>query len=166
MSQTINFIRQANMEELEQIFINENLCYSYPWTKNILKDYLYNQYISLDTDEINEESKYIFLVMFNGGEMVGHLVVQKVVDELHLHNICVIPNLQGKQLGQKWIDYLIELATKVNATQIILEVRESNLTAKYLYKKNNFQPIGVRKKYYQQSTMGKPENANILKYSF
>ncbi len=161
-------IRQAKVEDLDLIFKNEGLCYQFPWSDNMLKACLLNQYLSLDSkklDNFKRENKYAFFVMFCDGMMVGHLIVHKVIDEFHLHNICVIPSFQGKKLGQKWLDYLIDLASNVQVKKIILEVRESNLVAIHLYEKNNFLLIGLRKKYYKQSNNGIPENAHILKWS-
>jgi len=159
-------IRQANIKELDLILHNENLCYQFPWSKKMLEDCLLNQHLSLDEDKDKDNgSKYVFLVMFCDDKMIGHLIIQKVVDEFHLHNLCILPNQRGKKLGQKWMDYLMLLATKVEIKQVILEVRESNLTAIHLYKKNKFHVIGIRTKYYQQSSPAEAENAVILKWT-
>jgi len=162
------FIRQARINELDSILHNENLCYQFPWSKKMLEDCLLKQHLSLDLNIFKHkenESKYVFLVMLFDDKIIGHLIVQKVVDEFHLHNLCILPSQQGKRLGQKWMDYLMLLATKLEITQVILEVRESNLTAINLYEKNRFHTIGIRKKYYQQSSFGEAENAVILKWS-
>lgn len=161
-------IRQANVKELDLILRNENLCYQFPWSKKMLEDCLLNQHLSLELNIFKHkenESKYVFLVMFCDDKMIGHLIVQKVVDEFHLHNLCILPDHQGKKLGQKWMDYLMLLVTRLEIMQIILEVRESNLTAMHLYEKNGFHAIGTRGKYYQQSSHGEAENAVILKWT-
>jgi ribosomal-protein-alanine N-acetyltransferase len=43
---------------------------------------------------------------------------------------------------------IIELATKLNASTISLEVRVSNKVAQALYKKYGFRDVGIRRAYY------------------
>lgn len=159
-------IRQANIEELDMLLHNENLCFQFPWSKNMLKDCLLNQFKFKEHcsfDRSVSERQYAVFVMHCNAQMVGHLIVQKILDELHLHNVCILPSHRGKKLGQKWMHYLKKLGTEFQTSQIILEVRESNSTAIHLYKNNDFKAVGVRKQYYQKSSNGSRENAIVFK---
>ena len=52
---------------------------------------------------------------------------------------------------------LIKLSKKSNLKSITLEVNEQNIPAINLYKKFNFEQVGIRKKYYNNS-----QNAVIM----
>lgn len=83
-----------------------------------------------------------------GGQLVGHLIYEIILDELHLYNVCILPECQGKGLGQVWMDWLFQNARNHCIRQILLEVRISNNAAKKLYLSVGFNSTGVRRKYY------------------
>jgi len=128
-------IRVAEPSDSRIICQNERLAYDIPWSENLLKDCLAGNYVC-------------FLMMLEN-KIVGHMIFQQVLDEIHLHNVCVIPSLQNKGLGHVWLDYLEAYAKSHRASDIILEVRVSNLVAKNLYAKRGYREIGLRKSYYQ-----------------
>ena len=77
------------------------------------------------------------------------MIFQQVLDEIHLHNVCVIPSQQNKGLGHIWLNFLHKYADKNAIKEIILEVRVSNSIAKDLYAQRGYREIGLRKDYYQ-----------------
>lgn len=81
-------------------------------------------------------------------EIVGYTIVQRVVDEAHLLNICVKQNEQGQGLGRKILNHVIEFATSISSVLIVLEVRSSNQRAQQLYLQAGFNEMSVRKNYY------------------
>lgn len=139
MSKSLQFssiqIRLAEREDIAVICQNERLAYDIPWSDKILLECLTGNY-------------HCFL-MQNHNEVIGHMIFQRVLDEIHLHNLCVIPIIQNKGLGHYWLDYLETFARESRVSDIILEVRVSNLVAKNLYSKRGYREIGLRKAYYQ-----------------
>jgi [ribosomal protein S18]-alanine N-acetyltransferase len=65
---------------------------------------------------------------------------------------------QGLGIGTTLIQQLLLQARNQGATSVLLEVRESNLDARRLYKKLGFSEQGRRKKYYRDPT----EDALVL----
>jgi len=128
-------IRLAEQSDFEVICQNERLAYGIPWTDKILGDCLSGNYTC-------------YLMLFHD-KTIGHMIFQQVVDEIHLHNVCVIPELQNQGLGHYWLDYLESYARGHQVTNIILEVRVSNMIARKLYSKRGYREIGLRKDYYQ-----------------
>jgi len=154
MSITSNFsenksieIRLAQDSDLDVIFKNEKAAYDIPWSEKLLKDCL--------------DSRYTCWLMLQNKRPIGHMIFQKVLDEIHLHNVCVNPQFQKNGYGSLWIDHLYGYAKKNLVKDIILEVRVSNLTAKKLYAKRGFREIGLRKGYYKAKD-GK-EDALVMK---
>ena len=84
------------------------------------------------------------------------------VDEAHVLNLCVDPELQRQGLGRRLLHHLIKLARAANATIVLLEVRKSNLPAIRLYDAEGFKRLGIRKNYYPAA--GGREDAIVLGY--
>jgi ribosomal-protein-alanine N-acetyltransferase len=82
------------------------------------------------------------------GEVVGFAILQKVVDELHLLNVCVKKQFQGEGIGHSILNFIIDYAKDSSFSLIVLEVRASNSRAQKLYSKVGFNEMSVRKDYY------------------
>jgi len=91
-------------------------------------------------------SAWVFIDDSN--QLVGFTIVQKVVDELHLLNICVAPIAQRKGFGRHILNHVIDYANKLESVLIVLEVRRSNERAQQLYLDLGFNEMSVRKGYY------------------
>jgi len=91
-----------------------------------------------------------------------------MADEAHLINIAVWEKHRRQGIGELLLISVIDLATKLNARIITLEVRVSNTTAQSLYHKYGFTQVGIRHGYY----IDNKENAvlmsleNIMSTSF
>jgi [ribosomal protein S18]-alanine N-acetyltransferase len=81
--------------------------------------------------------------------LVGFALVQQIVDEASLLDICISPERQGLGLGRQLMAQLIQDAISREAVVIMLEVRESNLGAIQLYQSLGFVEVSRRKNYYQ-----------------
>ena len=140
-------IRKADIKDLEAIFQVEQKAYPIPWSRENLKQCLIKDYLNF--------------VMIIKGEVVGHMILQAVCDEIQLLNLCVRPENQRTGLGNRWMNYLVETGRKLEAKSIFLEVRASNLSAQNLYQKYDFTQIGIRKSYYSASNNGR-EDAVVM----
>jgi len=80
--------------------------------------------------------------------ILGYLVARRVDAEWELENIVVSKTARRRGVGTRLLDELITHARAGHATCIFLEVRESNQSARALYRKAGFQETGLRKGYY------------------
>ncbi len=88
-------------------------------------------------------------VFLNDAQQIyAFTIVQKVVDEAHLLNICVAPNAQGNGFGRQILEHVINYANTVSSVLIVLEVRSSNKRAQNLYMRAGFNEMSIRKGYY------------------
>ena len=71
-----------------------------------------------------------------------------MVDEAHVINIAVRESYRGKGVGELLLISSIDMATKLKASVVTLEVRASNNVAQKLYSKYGFAKAGIRKGYY------------------
>ncbi|MNN63307.1 ribosomal-protein-alanine N-acetyltransferase [compost metagenome] len=98
--------------------------------------------------------------MFEGTQQVGHGVIQIILDEAHLLNITVKPESQGRGLGLRLLEHLMQRASELKAAECFLEVRESNQSAYRLYERYGFNEIGRRRGYYP--AVGGREDALVM----
>lgn len=71
--------------------------------------------------------------------------------EAHITNLAVLPNYQGRGLGEFLMRTLLYKARYMNMKEITLEVRINNSSAQKLYKKLGFQQYNIKHNYYSSS---------------
>lgn len=108
------------------------------WNHNILKQELENE-------------NSIYIVAKYNNEIVGFGGIWKSVDDVHITNIVVKKNLRHLGIASAILEKLIIIAKELDYSSITLEVNENNINAINLYKKFNFEELGKRKKYYNNS---------------
>ncbi len=126
----------APMQEadLEWVAEQDKLLYPFPWAAVNFADSM--------------SAGYGCWTMFEGGERAGYAVLMMVLDEVHILNISVVGERQGRGLGRRLLDHLAAVAKEAGARQMFLEVRPSNTPALALYQRAGFETIGRRKGYY------------------
>jgi len=80
-------------------------------------------------------------------------------DEAEILNIAILPEYQGKGIGQIIFDCFVNFCISRRIHTIWLEVRKSNKQAQGFYSKNGFQIFYSRKNYYQNPV----EDAFVMK---
>ena len=83
-----------------------------------------------------------------------------IVDQAHINNLAVRPELRGRGLGTQLLEAVSAEAAHLGAVELTLEVRESNTPALQLYKKAGFTQEAVRKNYYSNPV----EDALVLRF--
>ena len=81
-------------------------------------------------------------------DIIGYAIVQLVIDEAHLLNICVRPEMQRQGFGRRILEHVIDHAQTRSANLVILEVRQSNFRAQQLYQQLGFNEMSIRRGYY------------------
>jgi ribosomal-protein-alanine N-acetyltransferase len=128
--------RSMEMEDVDQILNVENASFTTPWSREAFYNELTN----------NHFANYI--VMEIDGLIVGYCGVWIVVDEAHVTNIALLPEVRGMGLGEALLRKIMDLARSFHAKAMTLEVRVTNHIAQNLYGKLGFQKGGIRKNYY------------------
>ena len=144
MNEDVTF-RRMTEADLDAVLKVEFAAYSHPWTRGIFLDAL---------------KSYEVWLMFVGQQQVGHGVINVIIDEAHLLNITVKPENQGRGLGLKLLERLMERAMEIDARECFLEVRASNQSAYRLYERYGFNEIGRRRDYYPMA--GGREDALVM----
>jgi [ribosomal protein S18]-alanine N-acetyltransferase len=144
MSDAISF-RPMTEADLDAVLKIEYAAFSHPWTRGIFTDGL---------------KSYDCWLMFEGQQQVGHGVIQMILDEAHLLNITVKVESQGRGLGLRLLQHLMQQAQSRGARECFLEVRASNQSAYRLYERFGFNEVGRRRDYYPAA--GGREDALVM----
>ncbi len=80
--------------------------------------------------------------------IVGFAGFWVMADEAHITNVAVRKIHSRQGIGELLLIGVIDLATKLNARILTLEVRASNIAAHSLYYKYGFVQVGLRRGYY------------------
>ncbi|TWT64099.1 ribosomal protein S18-alanine N-acetyltransferase [Rubinisphaera italica] len=96
---------------------------------------------------------------------VDHEIVGFMIYELHKSNLHVLNFAVGKQyarkgIGTKMVERLVDKLSLQRRREILLEVRERNLSAQLFFKKQDFMAVTVLRKHYDDTS----EDAYIMRY--
>jgi ribosomal-protein-alanine N-acetyltransferase len=92
-------------------------------------------------------------------EILAFLVAHRVDAEWELENIVVAETSRRRGVGTLLLGELVIHARSERGSGIFLEVRESNQSARALYRKMGFEEAGLRKSYY----VSPPEDAILCR---
>lgn len=86
-----------------------------------------------------------------GHTLVGYGGLMMTLDDGHVTTIAVDPAWHRVRIGSRLLLALAHEALARDATALTLEVRLSNRGAQELYRRFGFEPVGVRRGYYQDT---------------
>ena len=135
--------------DIEQVVSIENDAFPFPWTRGNFLDSLASGYPA-------------WVMRAHDGRLAGYFLLMNAVDELHILNITVRPDLQGSGLGRVLLNKVVALARAENMQSVLLEVRPSNQRALDVYRHVGFVQIGVRKNYYPAGAAAR-EDAIVMR---
>lgn len=82
------------------------------------------------------------------GQLCGYAGMMCVLPLADVQTLAVAPEAQGRGLGTRLLQLLIDAAREQGAEQILLEVRADNPGAQTLYRREGFIHIHTRAQYY------------------
>ena len=126
-----------NADHLDEIAALERVCFSRPWSRNMLAEELENQCAA-------------FLTALDAvtGKVVGYAGLLVAADEGYITNVAVFPAYRRRGVAAKLISVFENFARGNKLAFLTLEVRPSNAAAIALYKGFGFEEVGRRKNYY------------------
>ncbi|MFB5662691.1 GNAT family N-acetyltransferase [Alteribacillus sp. HJP-4] len=135
-------IREINKYEIGQVItlLKDNIeSKIYPLT--IYCSPGYNNYLGkIIRSDSHLTNNYLFGA-FVEEKLVGFVNLKKNKSKLHLNNIHVSSNCQGKGVGKALFDHYVQFAKKYGIGNLFLDVFESNIQARKWYEKKGFKKI-------------------------
>lgn len=96
--------------------------------------------------------------------IVAYGVLMLAPGEAQILNLSVVPDARREGLGRALLRQFVDDAKLLNAEQVFLEVRESNVAAIGLYASEGFAPVARRVGYYPGATAEAPrEDALVMR---
>ena len=141
-------MRPITIDLLDAVLAIEVEAYTFPWTRGNFIDALAAGYIAR-------------ALVAPGGGVLGYLIAMPGVDEMHLLNVTVAPEQQGRGHARRMLDQLYRQSATFGAAAVWLEVRESNARARALYVSEGFTEAGRRRDYYP-APQGRHEDAILM----
>jgi len=134
--------------DIDWIVAAEVQLHAFPWSRGNFADSL--------------QAGYACWTMRRDDRPVAYAVLLFVLDEAHLLNISVCVDAQRQGIATVLLHHLFDRARLCGATQMFLEVRPSNAAALTLYRRQGFQAVGRRKRYYPACNGGR-EDAIVMR---
>lgn len=84
------------------------------------------------------------------GRAFGYLVARQMADEGEILNVGVDPQSRRRGVGRILVSAGLDRLQALGARHVFLEVRESNVAARALYKRFAFTEVSRRARYYRR----------------
>jgi [ribosomal protein S18]-alanine N-acetyltransferase len=127
----------ASPGQIDEILAIEEASFTNPWTREMYLAELENRGVS-----------YCFLAKDANGHVVGFCSFWRVLDELHINNLAVKPEVRRLGAATALLERVLLEAGRLGVRRVTLEVRRSNEPARLLYERFGFSVAGVRRGYY------------------
>ena len=128
-------VAPMSTSNLDAVMAIEQVAYLTPWSRGNFVDSL--------------ASGYLCHCLFDEqAALLGYCVAMQGAGEIHLLNLTVAPDAQGRGHARHMLDALVESGRQAGMTRLWLEVREGNLRARSLYRRYGMVEVGRRKAYY------------------
>jgi [ribosomal protein S18]-alanine N-acetyltransferase len=123
--------------EIDAILAIEEASFTNPWTREMYLAELQNEGVS-----------FFYLARDAERQTIGFCSVWRVLDELHINNLAVLPAYRRAGIGLALLTRVLDEGARMGARRATLEVRRSNEAARRLYERFGFSVVGVREGYY------------------
>jgi len=124
-------------DQIASVLAIESASFTSPWTREMYLAELDNRNVS-----------YCFLASFDDGPAIGFCSFWRVLDELHINNLAVLPDFRHRGVGSALLAFVLDEGARLGARRATLEVRRSNTPALMLYERHGFAVAGIRRDYY------------------
>lgn len=136
--------RNMKKQDAEAVALLEILNFSDAWSvKSLLETY--------------EQKQSFITIAEEDDTVIGYCIIYFALDEGEIARIAVHPKKQRRGVGKQLLDYTSEVCQEKGICRLMLDVRESNVTARRFYEQYGFAENGIRKKFYE-----KPKEDAIL----
>jgi ribosomal-protein-alanine N-acetyltransferase len=125
--------------DVDDVLALEEAAFTNPWTRSMYLAELQNPGVS-----------FCYLARNAERGAVGFCSFWRVLDELHINNLAVLPGLRRVGIGSMLLEFVLKKGGELGATRATLEVRRSNGPARLLYERYGFAVAGVRAAYYSK----------------
>src|ERR1700712_4287007 len=107
-------IEPLSHDDIDDVLAIEEAAFTNPWTRAMYVAELENGAVS-----------YCFLARDADRRALGFCSFWRVLDELHINNLAVLPDLRRLGIGSALLDFVLKKGIELGARRATLEVRRS-----------------------------------------
>ncbi len=94
--------------------------------------------------------------------VVGFMIYELHKNQLHILNFAVHPDFRRRGIGESMVQKLIGKLSHQRRNRILLEVRETNLSAQLFFRRAGFRAVSVLRDFYDDTT----EDAYLMQFRY
>ena len=138
-------IRRSKPDDVTAICQMEMNIFSDPWGEKDIFSYICSE-------------RGMCFTALEDSRPIAYIIGSKIPPEAEIYRIAVREDKRQRGTGYRLLSYALKTERGSGVETVFLEVRESNLPARALYRAYGFTEISIRKNYYQNPV----ENAVIM----
>lgn len=135
-----SIIDKMDIKDLDEVISIEASASPTPWSKIMF------------AEEMGNRLAHCFVMKMEDGSkqpVIGFICFRNMPEESELLNIGVHPDYRQLGIGKKLMQFYIDFSHGRGIRTFYLEVNSSNTSAIHLYQSLSYQPMGMRKNFYQ-----------------
>jgi [ribosomal protein S18]-alanine N-acetyltransferase len=145
----IRFMIRRDMPEVLDI---ETGSFEFPWSEE-------------DFIRCLRQRNCIGMVAEYDERVAGFMIYELHKSRVHLLNLAVHPDFRRHGIGESMVQKLIGKLSHQRRNRILLEVRETNLSAQLFFRRAGFLAVSVLHDFYDDTQYGK-EDAYLMQYDY
>ncbi len=142
-------IRWMIRRDMPEVLEIENQGFEFPWSEE-------------DFIRCLRQRNCIGMVAEFEEQVVGFMIYELHKSRLHVLNFAVSPAYRRRGVGQAMLNKLISKLSQQRRSRILLEVRETNLSAQLFFRSAGFRAVSVLRDYYDDTT----EDAYLMQFTY
>ena len=124
-------------DHLGEVAELERLCFSVPWSRNML------------AEELDNALSAMLVALDDQGRVAGYAGLQVILDEGYITNVAVRPDCRRQGVAGQILQVFLDFAQAQGLAFLTLDVRAGNQASILLYGSRGFRGMGRRKNYYE-----------------
>jgi [ribosomal protein S18]-alanine N-acetyltransferase len=104
----------------------------------------------------------IGMVAEHEDRVVGFMIYELHKTRIHVLNFAVDQEYRRRGVGSQMVAKLIAKLSAQRRSRIVLEIRETNVSAQLFFRENGFRAVSILRKYYEDT----PEDAYLMQYRY
>ena len=140
-------IRWMIRRDMPEVLQAEQMSFEYAWTE---EDFL----------RCLRQRNCIGMVAEHGEKVVGFMIYELHKAKLRVLNFATAPDAQRQGVGKQMIRRLVDKLSQQRRSEIMVEVRETNLDAQFFFRSQAFKAVCVLRSHYDDTY----EDAYVMQY--
>lgn len=129
-------VRDVRPFDLDAVAELERISFPIPWKKEFF------------ASEVGLAHRFNRVVRAPDGTLAGYVFCAFAAGEIHVNKIAVDPLYRRRGIARLLMKEVLDFSARIQAEEIFLEVRPSNLPARNFYVLLGFRDVGRRPQYY------------------